>query len=123
MECSRLAVDRRFRAREALRGFNVTDLVVKGVYRCCLAHGHRHLAIVVSTTVLKYLCSRGIPCVAAGEPVTMPDGVQAVAALLDWDQVTHHPDERLRAWYGEVRYIRDSRRGQPLGSDSQPQAF
>ena len=58
-EGSRLAVDRRFRARRWPSGFIFPDLVYKSVYTCCNMLGFRYVLVVVSTTVLRHLCSRG----------------------------------------------------------------
>lgn len=105
-EVSRLAVARRFRAREAVGGFTFSDLVYKSVYHCSMNLGWRYVLMVVSTTVLRHLNSRGLPCVSAGPVVTMPDGVHAVAAQLDWGRIAAHPSEEVREFYADVRYIR-----------------
>jgi N-acyl-L-homoserine lactone synthetase len=121
-EGSRLAVDRRFRAREAAEGFTFSDLVYKSVYTCCNLLGFRYVLIVVSTTVLRHLSSRGVPCLPAGPVVTMPDGVHAVAAQIDWGRLASHSAEEVKRWYGDVRYIHAPGHGRSPGTGSQRRA-
>lgn len=59
-------------------------LLYRSLYRHCIDNKVRYLYMVVEYKILRLLCLLGFPCEKIGEPVKMPDGVKAVAALLDW---------------------------------------
>ncbi len=63
---------------------NITMLLYKGVYHWCNKNGIRYLYLVVEHKVYRLLHAKGFPCKLAGELKTMPDGIVAAAAIMDW---------------------------------------
>jgi len=61
----------------------VSMILYKGVYRWCLNSGIRYLYFVVEEKFYRSLCIKGFPCKLVGEQKIMPDGVIAVAVMLD----------------------------------------
>jgi len=59
-------------------------LLYHSLYKYCKENNIRFLYMVVEYKVLRLLCLLGFPCQKIGDPVKMPDGVSAVAAILDW---------------------------------------
>lgn len=95
VEVSRLCVAPEARRDRLVASFGVGSLsllLYKGVYQWSLRHAVRFLYLVVETKIYRLLRSQGFPCEAIGNPVSMPDGVSAVAALLDWNKF----EERTR---------------------------
>ncbi len=58
--------------------------LLKGLYHWCIGRNIRYIYTVVETKVLRLLCAKGYPCKSIGNPVTMPDGIEAAAVVLDW---------------------------------------
>lgn len=86
-EVSRLCVSPEARSslvRSDEGAYSVSMLLYKGVYHWCLRRGVRFLYLVVEQRVLRLLKAKGFPCRPVGEPTEMPDGVIAVAGMMDW---------------------------------------
>ncbi len=87
VEVSRLCVAPEARSETISGNFGVhaiSLLLYKGIYQWCRANWIRHLYLVVEQRVFRMLRAKGFPCEAVGEPQVMPDGVVAVAAVMDW---------------------------------------
>jgi acyl homoserine lactone synthase len=86
-EVSRLCVAAGARNRKVQTGpgaYSIPMFLYKGVYHWCIRHGVRRLYLVVEYKVLRLLLAQGFPCKLIGSAGTMPDGVTAVAAEMDW---------------------------------------
>lgn len=100
VEVSRLCVK-----PEARQGATST-LLYKGLYHWCLANKKRYLYLVVEQAVHRLLCVSGFPCQSLGEPKIMPDGVIAVAAILDWREFERNNSPRHSqkiAWFRQLQ--------------------
>jgi acyl homoserine lactone synthase len=87
VEISRLcvALDARSETFSGNFGVHTTSMLLyKGVYRWCLKNRKQYIYLVVEQKVFRLLCAKGFPCKLVGEPKVMPDGVVAVAAILNW---------------------------------------
>ena len=87
VEVSRLCVAPEARSEKASGNFgvhSVSMMLYKGFYHWCLKNSIRYLYLVVEEKVYRLLCAKGFPCKLVGESIVMPDGVIAVAAMLDW---------------------------------------
>lgn len=87
VEVSRLCVAPFARSNRVTGNFgahNISMLLYKGVYHWCLTHNIRYLYLVVERKIFRLLQAKGYPCRLTGAPVLMPDGVMAVAAIMDW---------------------------------------
>lgn len=92
VEVSRLCVAQEARSETFSGNFGVhtaSMLLYKGVYRWCLKNRKQYIYLVVEQKVFRLLCAKGFPCKLVGEPVVMPDGVVAVAAILNWREFEH----------------------------------
>ncbi|ABQ27276.1 acyl-homoserine-lactone synthase [Geotalea uraniireducens] len=104
----------------------ISMLLYKGVYHWCLANTVRYIYMVVEQRVYRLLCAKGFPCKLVGAPVVMPDGVEAVAAILDWREfemvnIVRRP--KLLEWFSRYQSSRPTKLRQQRGSDSLHQAF
>ncbi len=61
-------------------------IILKGIYTWCKINGVRYLYAVTEYKIYRLACAKGFPFKLIGEPKTMPDGVVAVAMLLDWEE-------------------------------------
>jgi N-acyl-L-homoserine lactone synthetase len=110
LEVSRLAVDSGARATRVDGSRSVVELLYKGIFRYCRARSIDSAYIVVSAGILKHLKVRSMPVRPIGPITRMPDGVVAVAAVLDWAAFLASTDERqrkLRSWFLENECERD----------------
>jgi acyl homoserine lactone synthase len=104
-EISRLCVDPGARTEKITGNFGVhyvSMILYKGVYHWCLKNNVRYLYLVVEEKVYRLLCAKGFPCDLIGEPRVMPDGVVAVAAMLDWKRFEETNELRrpnMLAWF------------------------
>ncbi len=64
---------------------SVSLLLYRELFQWCLLNNIRYIYMVVELKVLRLLNIIGFPCGAIGEPIKMPDGVFAIAAILDWN--------------------------------------
>lgn len=89
-EVSRLCVAPEAR-RDSVSGnfgaHNISMFMYKGVYHWCLENEVRYLYLVVEEKIFRLLNAKGILCTMIGEPHQMPDGVNAVAGIIDWREV------------------------------------
>lgn len=109
VEISRLCVAPKVRNIRFDDNFGVhaiSMLLYKGVYHWCLKKKVRYLYLVVEQRVYRLLCEKGFPCKPAGPPVLMPDGVEAVAAILDWREFEESnvtKRAQLLEWFTQCR--------------------
>jgi acyl homoserine lactone synthase len=108
-EISRLCVEPEARNERFSGNFGVhsiTMVLYKSVYRFCLNNKVRFLYLVVEEKVCRLLCAKGFPCKIIGAPRVMPDGVVAVAAILDWREfeksnLTKRP--KMLSWFRQYQ--------------------
>lgn len=89
-EVSRLCVAPEARKDSVSGNFgahNISMFLYKGVYHWCLENDVRYLYLVVEEKIFRLLNAKGILCSLIGEPQSMPDGVNAVAGIIDWRDV------------------------------------
>lgn len=89
VEVSRLCVLPEARNKRLTNNFGIqpiTMFLYKGVYHWCMRNSVRYLYLVVEHKIYRLLRAKGFPCKLIGEPVPMPDGVVAVAAIMDWNE-------------------------------------
>lgn len=128
-EISRLCI-----AQESRRDLVSTDfgrhstsvVILKGIYRWCKLHGIRYLYAVTEYKIYRLACAKGFPFKLIGEPKTMPDGVVAVAILLDWEEfefnnILKRPE--LMKWFSLYKAIPTEKQWLPHDSYSQHQVF
>ena len=86
-EVSRLCVSPVARSGDIPTNFGnhgVAMHLYKAVYQWCNRNKIRFLYLVVEKKIARMLTMAGFPCHGIGEPKVMPDGVVAVAAMMDW---------------------------------------
>lgn len=86
-ELSRCCVSpevRRYRLSNEFGSFDIFSLLFKGIYQWCLINDIRYLYGVTDHRVYKLLQMKGLPFKLINKPQTMPDGVIAVAVIMDW---------------------------------------
>jgi acyl homoserine lactone synthase len=82
--------------------FNITALLFKGIYHYCLNRGIRFIYGVTDKAIHKFLNMKGYPYKMIEKPRRMPDGVLALAVVLDWREFeSMNSDKRpeLLEWY------------------------
>jgi len=117
VEISRLCVVPGERGRPSGE-YPVFMVLTKGLYRWCLQNGVRYLYLVVEQRVHRLLSASGLPSRLIGEPQVMPDGVTALAALLDWrefETMNALKRPRLLEWFSEGQSIPRRRQWQRRG--------
>ncbi len=116
-EITRLCIEpdaRRNFIRNDLGVFGMSMFLYKVVYHWCIANKVRFLYLVVEYKIFRLLNAQGLICNKIGEPVVMPDGVKAVAAIIDWrnfEEVNSVKRPGLAEWF----------RGYPSTSAQKPQ--
>jgi acyl homoserine lactone synthase len=109
VEVSRLCVAPEARTETFSGNFGVhtaTMLLYKGVYHWCLKNRKQYIYLVVEQKVFRLLGAKGFPCRLVGEPKAMPDGVVAVAAILDWREFERRSSVRGRNvvnWFSQYQ--------------------
>lgn len=104
-EISRLCVEPGARTETVSGNFGVhfvSMMLYKGLYQWCLKKDIRFLYLVVEEKVYRLLCAKRFPCKPIGEPRIMPDGVIAVAAILDWrefEKTCEIKQPKMLAWF------------------------
>lgn len=86
-EISRLCVApeaRKDRVRGICGVHTTSMLLFKGVYSWCAGSGIRYLYAVAEEKVYRLFRAKGFPYRVVGGPAAMPDGVRAVAVMMDW---------------------------------------
>jgi len=66
---------------------HVSMFLYKGVYQWCVRNNVRYIYVVVENKIYRMFMAKGFPCRLAGEPLTMPDGCVAVAAMIDFEEL------------------------------------
>jgi len=66
---------------------HVSMFLYKGVYQWCVRNNVRYIYVVVENKIHRMFMAKGFPCRLAGEPLTMPDGCVAVAAMIDFEEL------------------------------------
>ncbi|VAX33407.1 hypothetical protein MNBD_NITROSPIRAE03-927 [hydrothermal vent metagenome] len=64
--------------------YGISTFLFKGVYHWCIKNGIRYLYAVAEEKVYRLFCAKGFPYRLIGCPKTMPDGVTAMAVIMDW---------------------------------------
>ncbi len=110
-EVSRLCVAKEARKLRLVNNFgvfSVSMMLYKGVYQWCKKNEIRYLYLVVEYKIYRLLRSKGFPSTLLGRPVTMPDGVVAVAAILDWkefDYFNFRKRPEMFRWFSQYQSI------------------
>jgi N-acyl amino acid synthase of PEP-CTERM/exosortase system len=108
-EITRLCVAAEARKRSVKGGFgshSIAMFLYKGVYNWCLINRIRYLYMVIEHKIFRLLSARGFPCKPVGDLVTMPDGVMAVAAIMDWrefETVNARKKPEMFLWFNQRR--------------------
>jgi acyl homoserine lactone synthase len=79
-------------------------LLYKGIYHWCARNRVRYIHIVVDYKIYRLFWVKGFPCRPVGEPVAMPDGCIAVAAMVDFEELVSLNTARrpeLMRWFLE----------------------
>ena len=79
-------------------------LLYKGIYHWCARNRVRYIHIVVDYKIYRLFWAKGFPCRPVGEPVAMPDGCIAVAAMVDFEELVSLNTARrpeLMRWFLE----------------------
>ncbi|GAB4535684.1 MAG: hypothetical protein Fur0020_03190 [Thermodesulfovibrionia bacterium] len=85
VEISRLCVSQEVRNNLENFGYHeILMLLYKSIYYWCIIHNIRYIYLVVEQRFYRLCRIMGFPCKLIGEPVIMPDGLVAVAAIMDW---------------------------------------
>ena len=75
---------RRHRISNEFGSFDIFSLLFKGIYQWCSKNNVRYLYGVTDHRVYKLLHMKGFSFALIDKPYTMPDGVVAVAVMMDW---------------------------------------
>lgn len=124
-EVSRLCVSVDERATKIQTGIGPVGaamLLYRRVYQWCFEYDVRYLYLVVEYKVYRLLSMLGFPCDRIGDPTKMPDGVMAVAAMMDWRHfetrnILKRPD--LINWFNQYQESQDGLPLPQLGHDLQ----
>jgi len=107
-ELSRLCVAPASRQDKIAGNFgihHISMLLFKGVYQWCFKNHIRNLYAVTEHKIYKLLCIKGFPCKLVGNPHVMPDGVLAVAFIIDlkeWEATYLPKNPKLLNWFSLV---------------------
>ncbi len=108
-EITRLCISPEARKNKIMGNFGVNNIsmfLYKGVFHWCKKNKIRFLYLVVEDKILRLLNAKGFPCNPIGEPKRMPDGVDAVAALMDWEEFRNNnivKRPKLIEWFTEFQ--------------------
>lgn len=114
-EISRLCVAPESRSDKISGNFGIhtpSMLLFKGVYAWCNKNGIRFLYAVAEDKVYRLFRAKGFPYRLVGGPVAMPDGVKAVAVMMDWREF-EEMNRGKRPWMLKW-FIRDKSSHAPL---------
>lgn len=87
---------------------NIQMILHKSLYHWCNMHGIRHLYFVVERRVFRMMRFSGIVCKPIGDPLVMPDGVEAIAVVLDlreFDEYNERKNPRMYQWFSQYQPI------------------
>ena len=128
-EISRLCIATRSR-RDVVPGdygsHSVSVVLLKGIYRWCKLNRVRFLYAVTEQKIFRLACAKGFPFRLIGEPLLMPDGVVAVAMMLDWEEFEFTSALKrpiMAEWFSLYRTASAPVRPQPRGHGLQHQVF
>ena len=113
-EISRLCVHPYHRGAKVLTDIGLVGpslFLYRETYWWCREQGVRHLYLVVENRVFRLLKMTGFPCQPVGDAVRMPDGVVAVAALMDWrefEEVNARQRPQFLEWFSRQRSCQGS---------------
>lgn len=102
-EVSRFAVDQEYRCRKS-GPWMLADVLMKGLYLGCRESSVECIQMITSTSMRRFLLSRGYPIRTIGPEKRMPDGVTAVMCLIRWSDLhlaTRANARRLSRWLFE----------------------
>jgi N-acyl-L-homoserine lactone synthetase len=128
-EVSRLCVssgERGTRIDSPIGMVGVSMLLYRSVYQWCVRFGVRHLYLVVEHRVYRLLSMLGFPCSLVGKPTRMPDGVVAVAAIMDWrefEEINRRKRPELVSWFSQSQAFQGGLPLRPLEPGSRLRAF
>jgi acyl homoserine lactone synthase len=80
-------------------------LLLKGIFQWCRISGIRFLYAVTEEKVWRLYRVKGFPFKPIGEAYTMPDGIKAVALLMDWEEfIAQNKSKRpqLVEWFNQA---------------------
>jgi len=103
VEVSRMAVSQSARVIHNTDGRGIAELLYKGIFNYCESRSISYIYIVVSTTVLRHLKMHRMPAQTIGPKVIMPDGVEAVAAVIDWTKLFQSANARDKVFLDWLR--------------------
>ncbi|WP_243359584.1 acyl-homoserine-lactone synthase [Fundidesulfovibrio terrae] len=90
-------------------GYNSIQMMLhKCVYHWCNANDIRYLYLAVEKKVYRMMRICGFVCRPIGDPVVMPDGVEAVAAILDlreFDELNSRKNPKMYQWFSQFQSI------------------
>lgn len=92
----------------AFGDFDLFSYLLKGIYCWCRSNRIRYLYAVTDHRVYKLVQIKGLPFRAIAPAHAMPDGVIAVAILLDWQEFEHMAPTRRRnllSWFTQNRGV------------------
>jgi N-acyl amino acid synthase of PEP-CTERM/exosortase system len=128
-EISRLCIAPDLR-REMVHGeygsHSTSVVLLKGIYKWCKLSGIRYLYAVTEEKIYRLACAKGFPFKLIGEPTHMPDGVVAVAMILDWNEFEAQSAlkrPRMAEWFTQYRSISFQKRSPQRAGGSQRQVF
>lgn len=87
---------------------SIQMILHKTLYHWCNMHGIRHLYFVVERRVYRMMRFSGIVCRPIGDPLIMPDGVEAIAVVLDlreFDEYNERKNPRMYQWFSQYQPI------------------
>lgn len=105
---------------------SITMLLYKGIYHWCMKNDIRFLYLVVEYKIYRLLCARGFPCQLLGRPTLMPDGVIAVAAIMDWrvfEKINGTKRQEMLKWFTQYQAPQDQWLPPQPGAYLQHQVF
>ncbi|MEW6087758.1 MAG: acyl-homoserine-lactone synthase [bacterium] len=88
IELSRLCIDPETRNSNSgnFGNYSISLLLYKGVYHWCMKEKVRYVYLVIKQEFFRLLLKQGFPFKMIGRPVIMPDGVNTLAAVMDWQE-------------------------------------
>jgi acyl homoserine lactone synthase len=107
VELSRLCVVPEARNHINQSNFNtgmISMLVYKGIYQWCKSNKIQYLYLEVEYKFYKLLCKYGFPCDMIGPPHIMPDGILAIALILDvkrFESLNALEQPELLRWFSQ----------------------
>lgn len=110
-EISRLCIAQESRRELVSTEFekrSTSVVILKGIYHWCKANSVRYLYAVTEYKIYRLACAKGFPFKLIGAPKAMPDGVVAVAMLLDWEEfefINTLKRPELLKWFSLYRSI------------------